>query len=242
MGSGNDSILDMYLYETNTLLEQLDGILLAAEQADTFSQDSVNEIFRIMHTIKGSSAMMEFPSLMTVAHRIEDLFFIIRDKTMEAVPEALRPELFDMIFQAVDFFRGEIEKVENGEPLSVSIDSIVDKINSLIDKIQGTAAAPWNRASKLRAENSASRSSTRSPQRRFRLSRGRSAPVPRHRTRPFSTWTSSRPKRRTSSPTSPSRPNRQGITYVNGFIFSLMLSEEAKPSARASRPQAQNKF
>ena len=137
MGSGSDSILDMYLYETNTLLEQLDGILLAAEQADTFSQDSVNEIFRIMHTIKGSSAMMEFPSLMTVAHRIEDLFFIIREKTMAAVPEALRPELFDMLFQAVDFFRGEIEKVENGEPLSDSIDSIVDKINSLVNKIQG---------------------------------------------------------------------------------------------------------
>ena len=137
MGSGNDSILDMYLYETNTLLEQLDSILLTAEQADTFDQDSVNEIFRIMHTIKGSSAMMEFSSLMTVAHRIEDLFFIIRDKTMEVVPEAVRPELFDMVFQAVDFFRGEIEKVENGEPLSESIDSIVDKINSLINKIQG---------------------------------------------------------------------------------------------------------
>lgn len=140
MGSGNDSILDMYLYETNTLLEQLDGILLAAEQADTFSQDSVNEIFRIMHTVKGSSAMMEFNNIMTVAHRIEDLFFIIRDKTIDVVPEQLRPELFDMIFQAVDFFRGEIEKVENGEPLSDSIDSIVDKINSLIDKIQGNSA------------------------------------------------------------------------------------------------------
>ena len=140
MGSGNDSILDMYLYETNTLLEQLDGILLAAEQADTFSQDSVNEIFRIMHTIKGSSAMMEFPSLMTVAHRIEDLFFIIREKGIDVVPETLRPELFDMLFQAVDFFRGEIEKVENGQPLSDSIDSIVDKINSLIDKIQGGGA------------------------------------------------------------------------------------------------------
>ena len=136
MGSGSDSILDMYLYETNTLLEQLDGILLAAEQADTFSQDSVNEIFRIMHTIKGSSAMMEFSSLMTVAHRIEDLFFIIREKTIDVVPESLRPELFDMLFQAVDFFRSEIEKVENGEALSESIDSIVDKINSLINKIQ----------------------------------------------------------------------------------------------------------
>lgn len=140
MGSGNDSILDMYLYETNTLLEQLDGILLAAEQADTFSEDSVNEIFRIMHTVKGSSAMMEFSSLMTVAHRIEDLFFVIREKTMEIVPEQTRPELFDMLFQAVDFFRGEIEKVENGEPLSQSIDHIVSKINSLIDKIQGNSA------------------------------------------------------------------------------------------------------
>ena len=143
MSSGGDSILDMYLYETNTLLEQLDGILLAAEQADTFSEENVNEIFRIMHTIKGSSAMMEFTSLMTVAHRIEDLFFIIREKTMEVVPETLRPELFDMLFQAVDFFRGEIEKVENSEPLSESIDSIVDKINSLVNKIQdGGEAKP----------------------------------------------------------------------------------------------------
>ena len=142
MGSGNDSILDMYLYETNTLLEQLDGILLAAEEADTFSEDSVNEIFRIMHTIKGSSAMMEFSSLMTVAHRIEDLFFLVREKGMDVVPEQTRPDLFDMLFQAVDFFRGEIEKVENDEPLSQSIDHIVYKINSLIDKIQGNPTSP----------------------------------------------------------------------------------------------------
>ena len=142
MGSGNDSILDMYLYETNTLLEQLDGILLAAEEADTFSEDSVNEIFRIMHTIKGSSAMMEFSSLMTVAHRIEDMFFLVREKGMDVVPEASRPELFDILFQAVDFFRAEIEKVENEEPLSQSIDHIVNKINSLIDKIQGNPGTP----------------------------------------------------------------------------------------------------
>ena len=142
MGSGNDSILDMYLYETNTLLEQLDGILLTAEEADTFSEDSVNEIFRIMHTIKGSSAMMEFSSLMTVAHRIEDMFFIVREKGMDVVPETTRPDLFDMLFQAVDFFRGEIEKVENDEPLSQSIDHIVNKINSLIDKIQGNPSTP----------------------------------------------------------------------------------------------------
>ena len=39
---GNESILDTYLYETNTLLEQLDSIVLAAEHADTFTQNDVN--------------------------------------------------------------------------------------------------------------------------------------------------------------------------------------------------------
>ena len=125
MGTGNDSILDTYLYETNTLLEQLDTIVLEAEKADTFSEDDVNEIFRIMHTIKGSSAMMEFNALMTVAHRIEDLFFLIREQGMDIVPEADRPDLFDLMFQAVDFFRGEMEKIEAGQPLSEDIDSFL---------------------------------------------------------------------------------------------------------------------
>ncbi len=137
MGSGNDSILDMYLYETNTLLEQLDSIVLAAERAAVFSPGDVNEIFRIMHTIKGSSAMMEYNSLMTVAHRIEDLFFIIREKGMEIVPEEHRGALFDLMFQAVDYFRGEMEKVEGEQPLCENIGTLIEKINSLIAKIQG---------------------------------------------------------------------------------------------------------
>ncbi len=132
---GND-MMEAYLFEVNTLLEQLDDIVLAAEKASTFSQDDVNEIFRIMHTIKGSSAMMEFNSLMTIAHRIEDLFFVIRDKTMDAIPENLRPELFDLIFHAIDFFRAEIEKLESNEPLTEDIDNFVANINSFSDKIQ----------------------------------------------------------------------------------------------------------
>ena len=80
MGTGNDSILEAFLFETNGLLEQLDSIVLAAEQEDTFSDEDINTIFRIMHTIKGSSAMMEYDSLMTIAHRAEDLFAIIRTR------------------------------------------------------------------------------------------------------------------------------------------------------------------
>ena len=48
---GNESILETYLYETNTLLEQLDSIGLAAEQADTLSENDVNEVFKF-HLIR----------------------------------------------------------------------------------------------------------------------------------------------------------------------------------------------
>ena len=62
MSSGMDSsILDAYLYEENNLLDQLDEMLVADEKNGDFSTDDVNEIFRIMHTIKGSSAIIRFP-------------------------------------------------------------------------------------------------------------------------------------------------------------------------------------
>ena len=134
-----NDMMEAYLYEMNTLLESLDEMVLGAEDRKTFSQEDVNEIFRIMHTIKGSSAMMEFDNLMTVAHRIEDMFFIIRDKGMEAVAEELRPELFDLIFQAIDFFKAEVEKLESGASLTEDIDSILANIKSFSNKIQGRA-------------------------------------------------------------------------------------------------------
>ena len=142
MGTGNDSILDAFLYETNGLLEQLDSIVLSAEQEDTFSDEDINTIFRIMHTIKGSSAMMEYDSLMTIAHRAEDLFSIIRDKSISVVPESLRPELFDLLFQTIDFFRQEIERIENEQPLIENIDTLLQKINSFIQQISAPASAP----------------------------------------------------------------------------------------------------
>lgn len=134
-----DNMLDMYLFETNTLLEQLDGVLLNAEKSKVFTLDDVNEIFRIMHTIKGSSAMMEFSTLMTTAHKIEDLFFLIRDHGVdsfdETCSEAEHHELFDLVFNAIDFMRSEIEKIENAEPLTDNIDSNIEKINAFVNKI-----------------------------------------------------------------------------------------------------------
>ena len=142
MSSGMDSsILDTYLYEENNLLDQLDEMLVADEKNGDFSTDDVNEIFRIMHTIKGSSAMMEFNSISTIAHHIEDVFFYIRDKGIETLDPEHKKELFNLMFRSEDYLRSEIGKVEQGVPLSTDIDAFSNEINSFLKKISGTAPA-----------------------------------------------------------------------------------------------------
>ncbi|MCD8000748.1 MAG: chemotaxis protein CheA [Clostridiales bacterium] len=142
MDNGMDSMLDTYLYETNSLLDQLDEMLVADEKNGDFSSEDVNEIFRIMHTIKGSSAMMEFGSLSTIAHHIEDLFFYIRDKGIDSLNTAYKKELFNLMFRSEDYLRSEISKVEQGAPLSDNLDSFTVEINHLLKKISNPNSGP----------------------------------------------------------------------------------------------------
>ena len=140
MDASMESLLETYLFETNSLLDGLDELLINAEKIGDFSEDDVNEIFRSMHTIKGSSAMLEFNCLMEVAHHIEDLFFYIRENGIDSLDQTHKSELFNLMFKSTDKLRSEIEKVENNEPLETNIDSFVGEINGLLKKISGEAA------------------------------------------------------------------------------------------------------
>ncbi len=156
MDNGTDSLLDTYLFETNSLLERLDELLIEAEQNKDFTEDEVNEIFRSMHTIKGSSAMLEFNSLMEIAHHIEDLFFYIRENGMSALDAQQKTELFNLMFKSVDRLREEVEKVENNEPLSTNIDSFIKEINDFLSKISNQEQAAENDSDTGSAPSSAS--------------------------------------------------------------------------------------
>ncbi|MEN2257881.1 Hpt domain-containing protein [Paraclostridium benzoelyticum] len=72
--SGMDSLNEFYVHENMQLLEQLEEILLVG-QSDTgkLGKEAIEEIFRAMHTIKGSSAMMGYDSLTKLTHSIEDV-------------------------------------------------------------------------------------------------------------------------------------------------------------------------
>ena len=140
MDNGMEGMLDTYLFETNSLLDQLDEMLVKDEKIGDFSSDDVNEIFRIMHTIKGSSAMMEFGPLASIAHHIEDLFFYIRDKGIDSLDPEHKKELFNLMFRSEDSLRSQVEKVENGEALDTDMDSFASEINQFLKKISGAAS------------------------------------------------------------------------------------------------------
>lgn len=136
MDNNMESLLEVYLFETNGLLTHLDEILLRCEQAGDFDSESIDEIFRIMHTIKGSSAMMQFDSMATVTHKMEDLFYYVREHGISA--EYNEP-LTDLMFKSSDFLKTEVEKIENNEPLITNIGSLEEEINSFLKKISGQA-------------------------------------------------------------------------------------------------------
>ena len=134
----NDSMLEMYLFESTTLLDQLDEILLHSEKEANLSSDNVNEIFRIMHTIKGSSAMMEFDTISHVSHKLEDLFYVVRDN---GIDDAYFQDLFDLVLGVSDFLKEEVEKIRQGQKPSVENEDLMSDIVDLLDRMNGSAPA-----------------------------------------------------------------------------------------------------
>ncbi len=68
----NPDFLDAFIYETTQLIESLEVIILGIEKELDIN---TNEIFRIMHTIKGNAGVMNFSNMASLAHAAEDLLF-----------------------------------------------------------------------------------------------------------------------------------------------------------------------
>ena len=81
-----EGMLDTYLFENEQLLEQLQEIVLDQKDAECFDEDSINEIFRTMHTIKGSSGIMMFDNVTAISHKLEDVFYYLRESQMSFMP------------------------------------------------------------------------------------------------------------------------------------------------------------
>ncbi len=138
-GFDTESMLDMYLFENQQLLEQLQEIVLDQKDADCFDEDSINEIFRTMHTIKGSSGIMMFDEITAVAHKLEDVFYYLRESHPDNVPHL---ELVDHVLEVADFITAEMDKLQDGESADGDASGIIADIDAFLNKIKGEDSTP----------------------------------------------------------------------------------------------------
>ena len=128
-----EGMLDMYLFENQQLLERLQEIVLDQKDADCFDEDSINEIFRTMHTIKGSSGVMMFDDITAVSHKLEDVFYYLRESHPKNVPHL---ELVDHVLSVADFITNEMDKLSNGEAADGDASAIIEEIDKFLNSIK----------------------------------------------------------------------------------------------------------
>ncbi len=145
----NDPILDMFLFETTQLIEQFEQSILASEKTSCFTSEAINEIFRIMHTIKGSSAMMMFDGISAIAHSIEDIFYYLREENPNHIDCSA---LSDLVLEGADFIKDEVDKIKNGNNTDGNADELLNSIKGFLSDLKGgNPAGKSTKARKLNA-------------------------------------------------------------------------------------------
>ncbi len=137
-GFNTEDMLDMYLFENGQLLEQLQDTVLDQKDAECFDEDSINEIFRTMHTIKGSSGIMMFDNITAVSHKLEDVFYYLRESHPDNVPHL---QLVEHVLEVEDFISGELEKIRSGDPADGDATGLVADLDKFLNMLKNGGAA-----------------------------------------------------------------------------------------------------
>ena len=116
-----DSLIEIFAFETNKFLSDIEKILIKSESDNEAVRESVPEIFRIMHTIKSSAAMMSFTNISKTAHAIEDLFYFVRENNPQNIDYS---KTTDLVFNCVDYIKNCLECGNDDEDPAALINSI----------------------------------------------------------------------------------------------------------------------
>lgn len=133
-GFNTEDMLDMYLFENQQLLEKLQETVLEQKDEECFDEDAINEIFRTMHTIKGSSGIMMFDAITAVSHKLEDIFYVLRESHPENVPHL---QLVEHVLEVSDFITEELDKIQNGDAADGDSSEIIQRLDKFLKMIKG---------------------------------------------------------------------------------------------------------
>lgn len=134
MNHNMEQLIQLYFIETHSFLEQFDAILLEVKENQYFSSENLQELFRILHTMKGSSSMMPFSSITEVTHKIEDLFSHIQSHGIHRISQPLQKELLQLLYSFSSFLQAELNSIENQQTLGSNIDHFAKKIKNISNK------------------------------------------------------------------------------------------------------------
>jgi len=127
----NDSMVEIYVHETENLVEQLETIIIESEKTKDMTS-GIPEIFRLMHTIKGNSMMMHYDNIAKLAHSAEDLFDYLRT---EEPAEIDYKGIADLMLESVDFIKGEVEKIQCGEGEFDSAEILIETLKDYLESL-----------------------------------------------------------------------------------------------------------
>lgn len=106
-----EQINEIFFEEASELLESLEGHLLSLEQ-NPDNPEIISAVFRVMHTIKGSSGMFGFDAISSFTHEVESTFDAVRNGSAPVTPQliSLTLKARDHI---MDMLKGNVDKEES---------------------------------------------------------------------------------------------------------------------------------
>lgn len=121
-------LINEFIAETDEMLEGLDQFFVKLEESPG-DLSLINEIFRAVHSVKGSAGFLGFNRLVDVAHQAENVLNKMRQKEMQATPETI-----DIILEAVDVLKSLMKEIkENSGGILINIEPVKMKLSLLLE-------------------------------------------------------------------------------------------------------------
>lgn len=128
--------LELFIDETKEHLQSLNEHVLELEK-DPDNADTVNEIFRAAHTLKGMAGTMGFTRMQRLTHDLENVFSEIRNENMKA-----NEKLIDVLFRGLDALESYLEVISSeGNEGTEDNEDIIQDLNALVSEQNGGAPA-----------------------------------------------------------------------------------------------------
>ena len=132
---------EMFLEEAEELFESADNVLLEAENNGTLTDDEMGQLFRDVHTLKGSGASVELTYFAEFTHDVENMMDKLRNHTIEYKPE-MAETLIDGLDVMKEILQLECDNEINRDKFTEMTSSLLTIIRAYINGESPTTSTP----------------------------------------------------------------------------------------------------